>query len=54
MMRKEGRNMPMSRLRRRRLLEVTQVEFEKYVRAHDIVICTYQDCKYSVGVVGLS
>ena len=27
------------------LLEVTQVEFEKYVRVHDIVICTYQDCK---------
>jgi E3 ubiquitin-protein ligase SHPRH len=27
------------------LLDMTQTGFEKYVRAHDIVITTYQDCR---------
>jgi E3 ubiquitin-protein ligase SHPRH len=29
------------------LLQVTQREFLRYVRAHDVVITTYQDCKYT-------
>lgn len=31
----------------RSTLEITQREFERYVRSHDIVITTYQECEWT-------